>query len=89
MAEFHFDEIYHEEWGVLDIIETLTDKFVSVNYHMNNYGCMTGKNNRKLKSRAVEVTLVNKKLITVFSDARSFQVNGLNKPNGSQRDCQI
>ena len=50
VGELHFDFIYREEWGALDILRTLDSKFVNVNLHMNNYGCMGGRN---LKSRAV------------------------------------
>ena len=71
VAELHFDEIYPEEWGMLDIFETLMTKFVSVNYHMNNYGCLKGY--RRLKSHAVEVTLINKKLIKMNSNTQSFK----------------
>ena len=65
VAEFHFDTISRETWGQLDIFRTIMTKFVNVNLHMNNFGCMS--NNRKLRSRAIEVTLVNKKLITLYS----------------------
>ncbi len=37
--EIHFGEISPEIWGNLDIIRTLTDKFVNVNLHMNNFAC--------------------------------------------------
>jgi hypothetical protein len=51
IMEVHLDNIYYEEWGMLDIFRTLADKFVNVNYHNNNHGCFqTG--NRKIKSRA-------------------------------------
>ena len=62
------------------------DKFVPVNLHMNNWGCMNG---RALKSRAVEFSFVNKKLITLKSQTRSFAQHPLNKPNGNIRDCQM
>lgn len=53
---------------------------------MNNFGCM---GNRELRSRAIEVTLVNKKLIKVRSDSRSLALHPLNKPNGQAGDCQL
>jgi hypothetical protein len=30
-------QIYQEEWGILDILRTLTEKFVMVNLHMTNF----------------------------------------------------
>ena len=40
-----------EDWGMLDIMRSLTDNFVSVNYHMNNWGCFED-DSRRLKSGA-------------------------------------
>ena len=45
IGELHFIKLHSEEWGMLDIFRFLTDKFVVVNIHMSNYGCMP---NRKL-----------------------------------------
>ena len=87
MAELHFDKIHPEEWGMLDIFETLASKFVSINYHMNNNGCLPG---RKLPSRALEVTLVNRKLIRLHSQSRSFRQHSLNSRNNPRLpDCQL
>lgn len=70
IMEVHFDEIDPEVWGNLDIFRTLADKFVNVNYHMNNYGCHYKERQplRRVPSRAFEVALVNKKLIKLHSD---------------------
>ena len=86
VGELHFDNIYREEWGMLDIFRTLMTKFVSVNLHMNNWGCMR---NRKLKSRAVEFSLVNRNIIKLRSQSRSYAQHPLNKPNGRVPDCQM
>ena len=61
-------------------------KFVNVNLHMNNYACMSG---RKLKSAAVEFSLVNRNLIKIKSESRSYALNPLNKPNRYAPDCQM
>lgn len=50
VGELHFDSIYWEEWGMLDIFRSIMTKFVPVNLHMNNWGCIP---NRNLKSKAV------------------------------------
>jgi hypothetical protein len=43
-------------------------KFVNVNLHMNNGGCFRNNmKNHKFNSHAFEVTLINKKLITIKS----------------------
>jgi hypothetical protein len=85
-GELHFDTIYKEEWGMLDIFRTLMTKFVPVNLHHNNWGCMK---DRVLKSKAVEISLVNKRLITLHSETRSYWQHPLNLPNGrSIPDCQ-
>ena len=87
-GELHFGKIYPEEWGMLDIFRTLMTKFVNVNLHMNNWGCFK-KSQRKLKSEAVEFTLVNRKLIKLKSESRSYAIHPLNKPNGRIEDCQM
>lgn len=77
---------------MLDIFKAITDKFVSVNYHNNNWGCFQGamRQSRKLKSRAPELTLVNKNLIKLRSESRSFAMHPLNQKNGRQvPDCQM
>ena len=89
VAEIHFDQIYPEEWGVLDIFKSLMREFVSVNYHMNNYSCLK-RSYRKLGSNAFEVTLVNKRLIKLNSQSRSFKLNSFNRPNAPDLpDCQV
>ena len=87
--EVHFDNLGPETWGNLDILKTLASKFVCVNYHMNNNGCFKSPY-RKLPSHAFEVTLINKKLINVKSDRRSFTEHPLNAPNTNiKADCQM
>ena len=86
-GELHFDVIYPEEWGMLDIFRTLREHFVPVDFHMNNYGCMP---NRRLPSRAIEFTFVNKKLIKLRSQSRTFAQHPLARPNNPRAgDCQI
>ena len=87
VGELHFEKIYNEEWGMLDIFRSLMTKFVNVNYHMNNWGCMRGQN-RRLNSKAVEFSLVNRKLIKLKSQTRSYWQHPFNKPNGGIPDCQ-
>lgn len=55
VIELHFDSIYPEEWGMLDIFRTLSEKFVSVNYHNNNWGCFRApvQEKRRILSRAL------------------------------------
>jgi hypothetical protein len=87
-GELHFGNIYPEEWGVLDMFRTLMTKFVNVNLHMNNWAC-TNPSTRRLKSAAVEFSLVNRKLINLKSESRSYALHPLNKPNGRIADCQM
>lgn len=63
---------------MLDIFRTLSEHFVSVNYHMNNMGCQPG---RKLRSNGIEATLVNKRHIKVKNPTRTFALHPLNKEN--------
>ena len=88
VGELHFGDIYGEEWGMLDIFRTLMTKFVNVNLHMNNYACLNSPF-RNLKSSAVEFSLVNRKLITLNSQSRSYAMHPLNKPNRAAYDCQM
>lgn len=87
-GELHFAHIYREEWGMLDIFRTLMKKFVNVNLHMNNYAC-NNQANRRLKSFAVEFSLVNRRLIKLKSESRSYAVHPLNTPNKGGYDCQM
>ena len=68
-------------------------KFVSVNYHVNNIVCHNNEvlKYRKLTSGAYEITLVNKKLIELKSDSRSFTEHKLNNINykANGLDCPI
>jgi hypothetical protein len=66
VGELHFGNIYPEEWGMLDIFRSIMTKFVNVNLHMNNYACLNSPF-RRLKSSAVEFSLVNRKLINLKS----------------------
>ena len=88
LAEFHLGVAGSaEEWGKLEIIRSLMTKFVPVIYHMNNWGCKSP--DRALKSGALEVTLINKKLITLKSNSRSYAQNRLSVINKADApDCQ-
>jgi hypothetical protein len=88
MIEIH---IISEEWGHLDIFRSLTDKFIPVNFHSNNNGCYPPEiaKKRGLKSFAYEILLVNKKLIKLKSNSRSFALHPINTINDpKQADCQ-
>jgi len=87
--EFHLGAIYPEQWGQLDILRTLMKYFVNINYHMNNYSCTK---DRKLPSTAIEATLVNRKLIKLKSQTRSYALhplNMINNPDPAVTDCQV
>jgi len=72
---------------MLDIFKTLRSKFVPVDLHMNNYGCM---GNRLLPSNAIEFTFVNRKLIKLRSESQTFAQHPLARPNNNRApDCQI
>lgn len=90
--EAHFGSIYPEMWGHLDMFKSLAEKFISVNYHINNNACFGPDimQYRAMPALAFEVTLINKKLITVHSQTRSFKQHPLNTPNNPKvPDCQI
>lgn len=92
LIEFHFQSIHPEEWGLLDIARTLAGKFVSVNYHFSNWSCFVGEEAgwRRMKAKAVEVTLINKRLIKLRSESRSFHTHSLNqKGRQDWSDCQM
>lgn len=73
---------------MLDVFRALGDRFVSVNYHNNNLACLEGEaqEGRELKSIAIELTLVNRRLITLHSQSRSFTEHWLNRNNWLGRD---
>ena len=74
---------------MLDIFRTIMTKFVPVNLHMNNYACLTSPL-RRLKSAAIEFTLVNRRLIKLKSESRSYALSTLNLPNRlNAPDCQM
>jgi len=55
-------------WGNLDIIDSLKERFVSVNLHMNTGSCFGGdRAQRHFPAFAIEVSLVNKKVIKLKS----------------------
>jgi hypothetical protein len=61
---------------------------------MNNNACigqqMINTKNRKIPSFAIEVTMVNKRLITLHSNSRSYALHSKNHPNAQQfADCQM
>lgn len=51
--EVHFDSIYPELWGNLDMFKSLLDKFISVNYHINNNACFERIDPKIMKYRAM------------------------------------
>lgn len=79
---------YSNVWGNADILRSIGEKFVSVNLHMNNYGC-NHIPNRIYPSDAIEVSLVNKKLITIHKNTTSYALHPKNTPNSPRPDCQI
>jgi hypothetical protein len=90
VIEFHFGNIFPETWGHLDIYRSIADKFIPVNYHPNNFACYPPYTTsyRGLKSKAYEMILVNKKLIKLKSNSRSFALHPINSPNDPKRkDC--
>jgi hypothetical protein len=89
--ELHFDWIYPETWGHLDIFRSLAEKFIPVNYHASNWACHVPDllKWRRLISASYEITLINKKLIKLKSNSRSYALHPLNIKNHPQRpDCQ-
>jgi hypothetical protein len=61
---------------------------------MNNHACIATYMDRQNKVRyypsfAIEVTLVNKKLIKLHSDKRSYALPNGNTPNKGGVDCQL
>jgi len=80
-------------WGNADIIKSLGEKFVSVNLHMNNNACLGQQaiqsKSRKFPAFAIEVTMVNKRIITLNSNSRSYSLNSKNHPNAHFVDCQM
>lgn len=64
---------------------------MSVNLHMNNFACLAGYSDgsRRFPSFAIEVTMVNKKLIKLKSNSRSYALHPKNHPNSYSRDCQM
>jgi hypothetical protein len=82
VLEIHFrgGGISHlQTWGNVDIIRSLEKEFVSVSLHMNNYACV-GTNELQNKARffpsfAVEVTLVNRRLIKINKPTRSYALH--------------
>lgn len=71
---------------MLDTMRTIMDKFVPITIHFNGGLCLP---DRKLKSRTVEFTLVNKKLITLKSNSRSWAPNPLTFGPNHVEKCQM
>jgi hypothetical protein len=75
--------------GNYDILQILEDHFYPVNFHQNNFNCWRVAFS-KLRSSVFEVTLVNKKVLQLYSQSRSYQPNTLNQVNRRySEDCQI
>jgi hypothetical protein len=76
----------------MDIMRTLASHFVNVNYHFTNWGCIDREEAkwRHLPARAVELTLINKNLIKIKSNSRSYALHPLNtKGKANAPDCQM
>jgi hypothetical protein len=80
LIEMHFADVSPERWGNLEIIRSISKYFVNVNFHVPHWLCLPepSKNFRKIPGRVIEATFVNRKLITLFSDSRSFALHPLN-----------
>ena len=77
IAEIHLERTVRQRWGHLDIIKTLASKFVNVNYHIQYLGCFKEKQLkvRSVPGGSVEVTLINRRLIKLRSESRSFALS--------------
>ena len=90
-----YPEIQEIPKGYINIIDSLKPHFISVNVHMDNNHCIHNyegsKHMRKYRSSALEVTLVNKNIIKLQSDARGYQqLHSKNLINNIARlDCQM
>lgn len=67
--------------GNINIVLSLREHFIPVNLHMNNLGC---SDQGILSFTIFEVTLVNKNILEVNSQSRSFTPNALNKISSSE-----
>ena len=87
IINLHF-ETGTDVWGQLDIIRSISGEMVPVNVHSNNGGCFKGSEaeKRKIPSKNIEVTFVNKRLIKLNSELRSFEEVSLNHANFPTKD---
>lgn len=81
-------------WGNVDILKALGEKFVSVSLHMNNNACfnisLIEQKSRIFPSKAMEVLLVNKRVVLLNKNTRSYKLHPSFVPNNVQKiDCQI
>jgi hypothetical protein len=80
-------------WGNIDTVRSLAKEFVSVSLHMTNFACVTPaelqQKTRFFPSFVLEVTLVNKRLITINKPTRSYANSPLLKPSWDAPDCQM
>ena len=86
IIEVHFGPIYPEEWGNMEILKTLAEHFVVINFHENNAVCYNAQTRpfRKIKSPAIETAMVNRRLIKINKPTRSFVWNEMNTKDQPQ-----
>lgn len=89
VVEMHLFETFAYFEGNIKTLAGLAEHFYPVNLHMNNFNCWR-KFKGLLSSSVFELTLVNKNLLTLFSQSRSYSPTALNTPNSLRfKDCQI
>lgn len=80
--------------GYLDVINSLKQKFISINFHLNNLQCVydfdSSRSIHKYRSSSVEVTLVNRRLIKLKNEDRTYLTNMKNLISSfMMADCQM
>jgi hypothetical protein len=83
IMELHLD--FKDEWGILDVLNTLYENFAVVSLHMNNNACDWYSDLRhkvrKLPNWFMEIAMVNRRLLKINRDTRSFVEHPLNARN--------
>ncbi|CAM6000585.1 unnamed protein product [Sphagnum balticum] len=92
MEIHHYTGKAHRYWENIDVMTRIAKHYVNVNYHLTDFVCFKDKEKSEhfLPSPGVEVTFVNRKLITVNSESRSYEqhpLNHISKP--ADPDCQL
>jgi hypothetical protein len=89
IMEFHnpySEVIYPAFWGNIDTLRAIDEKFVSINYHMNNCYLERDLPHHAMLGFAIEVTYINRRLVTINKPTRSFKLHPLSTPGPY---CQI